>query len=124
MAITSGGASILTITQMLSKRARTIYVIGIIIVIFSMLDALTTFIALSSGNFEEANQIGNAILEVSPLTFYTMGTVGYLAIGILMITIVQFHEKLFRPAVVVMIALAIIKMAPVVWNLLMMGGVI
>jgi hypothetical protein len=114
----------LTITQMLSKRARTIYVIGIIIVIFSMLDALTTFIALSSGNFEEANQIGNAILEVSPLTFYTMGTVGYLAIGILMITIVQFHEKLFRPAVVVMIALAIIKMAPVVWNLLMMGGVI
>jgi len=113
-------------------------VIGIIIVIFSMLDALTTFIALSSGNFEEANQIGNAILEVSPLTFYTMGTVGYLAtltfytmgtvgylaIGILMITIVQFHEKLFRPVVVVMIALAIIKMAPVVWNLLMMGGVI
>ncbi|NBK24008.1 MAG: hypothetical protein EOM68_18495 [Spirochaetia bacterium] len=113
-----------SITTMLSEKAKHIYSIALVIILFSVLDALTTFIALSSGKFEEANRLGNAILEVSPLTFYTMGTVHYLSIGILMITLVQFRPSLFRLVQVVMIVLAVLKLAPVVWNLLNMGGVI
>jgi len=105
--------SIMTLVS--SKTKRIIYV-GLFILICSILDALTTFIALRIG-FIEGNHYGVAILETSPFIFYTQGTLMYIALGIIVATVVEFHQDLFKIMMVFMVVVAIIKLAPVIWNI-------
>ena len=106
----------ISIMTLVSPKTKRIIHVGLFILICSILDALTTFIALRIG-FVEGNHYGAAILETSPFIFYTQGTLMYLALVIIAASVVEFHQTLFKIMMAFMVALALIKLAPVIWNI-------